>query len=202
MAVQILKINLRHFFIPHLLTAFLLALLTAVIFGLSNFKGSEAAAPFEYMLIFCGPILLTSVFIPEQKPERAQLLAVRPIVPAFVCALRTAYSLAALFIIIAVYGFLMVCSGSAVTIEMIAGGFFGALFLGSTGMLALALSGSLPTAYMVPVVIYGISFSGGKKLGIFYLFSMQYGSFSPKLWLFLMGCLFTAAALLIKKYRL
>lgn len=198
---EILKINMRRFFIPHLLTAVLVALLTAVIFGLSNIKGAAAAAPFEYTLIFCGPVLLISVFIPEQKRESIELLAIKPVVPAFVCMLRTAYSMAALFVIIAAYGFLMRCRGSAVTPEIIAGGCFGAVFLGGIGMIAFVLSDSLTTAYMIPVVVYGLSFAGGEKLGVFYLFSMQAKDFMPKLWLLLFGCLLTAAALLIKKIR-
>ena len=65
--LRIIKINLRHNFLPHLLIAVLIAFLTPAAFQISALDFRSSAQPLEMLLSLSGAVLFTPVFLPEQN---------------------------------------------------------------------------------------------------------------------------------------
>ena len=64
--LRIIKINLRHNFLPHLFIAVLIAVLTPAVFQISALDFRSSAQPLEMLLSLSGAVLLTPVFMPDQ----------------------------------------------------------------------------------------------------------------------------------------
>ncbi|MDE7325898.1 MAG: hypothetical protein K2N63_06450 [Lachnospiraceae bacterium] len=188
--LKIVKINLRHNFLPHLAAALGIALLAPVIFETSSLDAKLAAQPLEMFLCLVGAILFTPVFLPEQDENIRDLIRSKQTNYLAVCALRFLYSVFTLAAIIACFTLFMRSCESAVGLQHFFGAFASALFLGVLGFSGAGISGNVTVGYMVAMIYYIVNFTLKEKLGNFYLFSMSSGNGEGKVFLL-------AAALLL-----
>lgn len=184
--LKILSVNLRHNFLPHILAAFIIALLTPVIFGISSLSGREAAQPLEMLLSLTGTVLLTPIFLPEHNENIRDLIRSKRTDHLLVCLIRLICSVCILAVIFAVFTIIMHESESAVTARHFAAGFSSAMFLGALGFFFAGVTKNCIIGYMVSTIYYIANFAMKDELNKLYLFSMSAGSFCEKYWL--LGC--------------
>lgn len=197
---KILSVNLRHNFIPHLIIALVIALITQGLFGIASLNAREAARPLEQMLSLAGTVLLTPIFLPEQNENIRDLIRSKRTDYLAVCLVRLMYSIFFLAMIIGIFTFIMQCSESEVTLRHFVGGFCSALFLGSLGFFFAGISRNTILGYMVSMIYFITNFALRKELKGFYLFSMSAASFIEKYWLFGGSMVLFAAAFALLKY--
>ena len=197
----VVKCNLKHTFIGPLGLSVLLLLITPLIFGVENLDAAGSAAPLEMFVALCGIILLTPVFMPEQKPETLDLVAAKWVSCMVVWGLRLLYSVVALALLTGLFCLSMRLGHCDVSFGMFLGCVCGALFLGASGLLASAVFNNVAVSYMVPLIVYAANFSGPKLLGNFWLFSMTVEQYHQKVWLFVSALVMLAAAFVIKGLR-
>lgn len=152
----------------------------------------------ELLVCLTGMVLLPLIFQPEQSPELEELVRAKYVNTLWVYAVRAAYSLLAVVVLIGAVGLFMRASGCAVTPILLFGTLANAVFLGGLGMAAASALGNIAVAYMVPFLFYALNFAGGSRFGSFHLFSMMGGAQEPKLPMFASGMLLIALALGIK----
>ena len=199
--VKIVKTNLRHNFLPHLLAALGVALLAPVVFETSSLDGKLAAQPLEMFLSLAGALLLTPVFLPEQDENIRDLIRSKRTDHLAVCALRAVYSTGALLAVVGGFTLFMRACESAVGWQHFTGAFASAFFLGVLGFAGAGISGNATVGYMAAMIYYIANFSLKEKLGNFYLFSMSAGDGGGKLFLFAVSLLLMAAVFEWKKVR-
>lgn len=180
---KVICVNLKHNFIPHLLIALVIVLLTPVVCGISSLDEFQSAMPLERLLLLTGPVLLNPVFLPEQNENiRDVIRSKRTGYPA-VCAVRVLYSVLFLAVMIACFVLFMGVCESEVTVRHFLGGFATALFLGSLGLFCAGAGGNIVVGYMGSAIYYISNYALKDKLGHWFLFSMSLGSFDEKYWL-------------------
>lgn len=206
MSVEILKkyllvtkINLKHNFIPHFALACVFLVITPLIFGISNLDKKASIIPLEMFVSLIGIMLLTHVFMPEQNPEIEDVIRTKKTNYIWVCLIRIVYSVIILMILIVFLGNIMNLYNSDVSYKVMLGTFISGFFLGTLGMVTHGITKNIPVSYMIPVTFYGLNFTGGDKLGNFYLFSMTGGSFQEKWWLLGTGVILIIGILSYKK---
>lgn len=200
-ALKLLRINLKHNFIPHAVIAVIVAVFTPLIITINSLDEKMAARPLEMMLSIVGIILLTPIFMPEQNENIRDVIRSKKTDHTRVCILRIFYSVAALAILIGVFTIVMSFSGSCVTLRHFVGGFATAFFLGAIGILIAGISGNTTSAYMVSLIYYIANFTLKDKLGYFYLFSMCSGSFKEKYCLIFSAAVMTIAGVAFNRLR-
>ncbi|GFI46025.1 hypothetical protein IMSAGC019_01338 [Lachnospiraceae bacterium] len=202
---QIAKVNLRHNFLPLLLLSGVVLLVAAVLFGTVGLDPVAAAAPLELLVSTIGIILLVPVFEPEQNHGIEDIVAAKYVDCIYVYIIRAMYSVIGLALLILLFCGYLLAGGCEISFALIFGTLADGMFLGSIGLLAAAVAGNLPAAFMAPVLYYGLNFTVRNKLGVFNLFSMMGGDYGPNIWLFLVSIGMLAAAVGVKrglmKYR-
>lgn len=199
---RILSVNLRHNFLPHLLLALIITLLTPVVFGISSLNERESARPLEMLLSLTGTVLLTPIFLPEQNENIRDLIRSKRIDYLAVCFIRLLYSLFFLAVIFAVFTFIMHNSESEITLRHFTGGYGSALFLEALGFFCAGISKNSIIGYMVSMIYYISNFALKDELKNWYLFSMSAGSFHEKYWLIGSAvALFAITFLLLRSVR-
>lgn len=179
---KILKINLRHNFLPHFAAAVMIALLTPAVFGISALDFRGAAQPLEMLLSMTGAVLFTPIFLPEQSGDIRDVIRSKRVDHLSVCAVRAAYSAVALAAIIGGFTLVMKLCESNVTVYHFAAGYASALFLGAIGFTVSGISGSVTTGYMSAMIYYIANFGLKDKLGIFFLFGMYFDGRAETRW--------------------
>ena len=202
---QIAKINLRHNFIPLLLLSAVVMILTPVLFGTTNLDSLAAAIPLEMFISTMGIILLVPIFQPEQNSEIEDIVTSQYVDCIYVYMIRVAYSIIGLALLILLFsGYMLIC-GCDISVALIFGTLTDAMFLGSIGLLVAAVTNNQPVSFMASSLYYGLNLFSRNKLGIFSLFSMMNGDYSPNIWLFTVSIVLMAAAVILKraaeKYR-
>ena len=197
---KILSVNLRHNFIPHLIIALVIALITQGLFGIASLNAREAAQPLEKLLSLAGTVLLTPIFLPEQNENIRDLIRSKRTDYLAVCFVRLLYSVLFLAVIIGAFTLVMQYRESEVTIRHFFGGFSSALFLGSLGFFFAGISRNAVAGYMVSMIYFIANFALKDELKGFYLFSMSAGSFTEKYWLLGGSMVLIAAVFALLKY--
>lgn len=198
---EIAKVNLKHHALLSILAASAIIIITPVLFGTAHLDKRAAAAPLEMFVSLAGIVLLTPLFQPEQNKDIDDLVSSKYISPLKIYGIRTVYTLTILVAFISLFGLYMRGQECDVTPCLIVGTAANAIFLGSLGMLAAALSDHTVMGYMTPMVFYAMNYGMGGKLGNFYLFSMSAGDFEPKRWLLVTGVFLMAVSLLVKRLK-
>lgn len=191
----------KHNFLIHYLLALGVLLVTPILFGLNNLDERLSAQPLEIMVPLIGIILMTPIFMPEQNESIRDVVRARKTSYYLVCFLRLLVAAVIMTVMTAAIVLYMKRCGSAVTFRHFAGAAASAAALGSLGFFAAALSDNAVTGYMAALIYYIINFFLKEKLGVFFLFSMTFGSFSEKKWLIITAIALTAAAFIVRKYR-
>ncbi len=198
---KIIKVNLRYNFLPHLITAFIIVLLAPVVFETDSLDAKLSAQPLEMFLCLAGAVLFTPIFLPEQDENIRDLIRSKRTNHLAVCALRVAYSAAALAAIVGGFTLFMRACESAVSLEHFLGAFASALFLGVLGLVGAGISGNVTVGYMTTMVYYIVNFTLKEKLGNFYLFSMSTGEGGGKLFLYAVSLVLIAIVFAWKRGR-
>ena len=176
-------------------------MITPIIFGTENLNQTESAVPLEMFVSLLGIVLFTPIFQPEQNHEIADVVFPKCVSMNVIYLIRVVYTFAFLIAFIALFGVFMRVQKSDVTFLMLIGTVANAVFLGSLGMLAAALTSNTIIAYMIPMIYSMLNYGAGKKLGNFYLFSMRTHNYQPKIWLLMTGTILIFLSLLIERLK-
>lgn len=196
---QIVKVNLRHNFLPLFLLSVIVMVLTPVLFGTNNLDSKAAAVPLEMLISIIGIILLVPIFQPEQDNGIKDIVESKYIDSAYVYLIRVAYSVIGIILLVLIFSFFMLARDCEITVELIWGTIADAMFLGAIGLLTSAVTGNLPVSFMIPLLYYVLNITMARKLGNFNLFAMISGNYKPNIWLSIASIVLIAVSILIKK---
>lgn len=187
--LQIVRVNLKHFMLPHLVLCILLMGLSPLFIGIENLDASRTARVLEMFVALAGIIMLTPIFLPEQNADIRELVEAKHISYTKVLLIRMLESLFCLMLFIGLYIALLSYNNCSFPIlYYYLGTLAEALFLGGMGLCAFSLFDQIAIGYLLPVMYYIMAFGGGTKLlKGFYPFSMIYGSYLEKVNLAVLG---------------
>lgn len=200
--LEIARINLKANARNSILAAAILCILVPVFAGTANLDANASALPLEMFVSLIGIVLLTPVFAPEQDAAVRDLVSAKYVDVTTVYIIRAVYSIVFAAGMIAAFGMYMKMQNCEVSLLLVLGTAADAVFLGALGMLASALCSNTVIGYMVPMLYYGVNIGMGNKLGKFYLFSMTFGEYNTKLWMFMAGVFLIEISILYQRRRL
>lgn len=175
-------------------------ILTPVLFGTTNLDSLATAVPLEMLISTMGIILLVPIFQPEQNSEIEDIVTSQYVDCIYVYVIRVVYSVIGLALLILLFcGYMSIC-GCAISVSLIFGTIADAMFLGSIGLLVAAITNNLPLSLMVSILYYGFNLFVRSKVGIFNLFSMMRGDYSPNIWLFTASIVLIAVGITLKRF--
>lgn len=198
---SILKTNLRHQFPWPALSAAALLILTKLMFNINSLEGAAVAQPLEMLLVWIGPALLATVFLPEQNLEIRDVVRARQTGYLPICLLRLLYSGLTVILLVLVFTGIMKAGESQVLPYHVWGSVCSALLLGALGLAGAGISGNAAGGLMVCMLYYLASYGLGRRLGVFSLFSMTKGYMEGKGWQLAAAVALTAGALAVMKRR-
>ena len=198
---SILKTNLRHQFPWAALSAAALLILTKLMFNINSLEGAAVAQPLEMLLVWIGPALLATVFLPEQNLEIRDVVRARQTGYLPICLLRLLYSGLTVILLVLVFTGIMKAGESQVLPYHVWGSVCSALLLGALGLAGAGISGNAAGGLMVCMLYYLASYGLGRRLGVFSLFSMSKGYMEGKGWQLAAAVALTAGALAVMKRR-
>lgn len=187
--LQILKVNLKHFILPHLLLCIVLMGLSPLAIGIENLDAQRTARVLEMFTALSGIIILTPVCLPEQNGDIRELLEAKYLSYTRVVLARILENLFFLMIIIGLYIiWLKLNNCSFPMFNYYLGTLAEAFFLGGMGFCAYVVFGQIAVGYLLPLMYYIMASCGGRRLlGSLYPFSMIYGSYREKFYLAVLG---------------
>ena len=187
--LQILKVNLKHFILPHLLLSIVLMGLSPLAIGIENLDAQRTARVLEMFTALSGIIILTPVCLPEQNSDIRELVEVKYLSYTRVVLARILENLFFLMIIIGFYIiWLKLNNCSFPMFNYYLGTLAEAFFLGGMGFCAFVILGQIAVGYLLPLMYYIMASCGGRRLlGSLYPFSMIYGSYREKFYLAVLG---------------
>ncbi len=191
---SILKTNLRHQFPWPALSAAALLILTKLMFNINSLEGAAVAQPLEMLLVWIGPALLATVFLPEQNLEIRDVVRARQTGYLPICLLRLLYSGLTVILLVLVFTGIMKAGESQVLPYHVWGSVCSALLLGALGLAGAGISGNAAGGLMVCMLYYLASYGLGRRLGVFSLFSMSKGYMEGKGWQLAAAVALTAGA--------
>lgn len=198
---SILITNLRHQFPWPALSAAALLILTKLMFNINSLEGAAVAQPLEMLLVWIGPALLATVFLPEQNPEIRDVVRARQTGYLSVCLLRILYSSLTVVLLAVFFTGIMKAGESQVQPYHVWGCVCSALLLGALGLAGAGISGNAAGGLMVCMLYYLASYGLGRRLGAFSLFSMTKGQMEGKGWQLAAAAAVTVGALGVMKRR-
>lgn len=199
--LKIANINWKHHLFPYVVVSFLVCAAAPLFMGTKNLDIYQTAKVIEMYLSLLGILLLLPVFLPDVNQSASEVIRTKQEPMITLYHIRLVQSL--LFLIFFGIVFLIYLKYGGCELY-IAEGMFGflanACFLGGIGMLAFSLTDQIVFAYMLPILYYLLNFGAGEKyLGKFYLFSMQAGHLTDKIFLLIAGILCIELALWYKR---
>lgn len=200
--LNIAHVNLRYNLLPHIMLAILMCVLAPCFMGTTFLTSEQVAKIIEAYLSLIGIVLLLPVFIPDMNRDIRDLLLSKRESMTVLQLLRLLQAILIL-IVVGVLFLLYLLSGSCVfQFNLMLYSFLAnAIFLGGMGTLVFAIFDQIAFAYMIPLVYYILCFGGGKRLGNFYLFTMQYNSVAEKKYLLIAGLLMIIGALVARNFK-
>lgn len=195
---QIGKANLKLNLLPHVLLSILLLALSPVFMGTANLDAAGTARVLEMYVALIGIILLTPVFLPEQNKDIKELVTAKYTSYSAVIIIRIVTALFCLALLTWLYIYFLIYNNCTFNAAYFYPGTLAeAVFLGGLGLFAYAVFDQIAVAYMLPLMYYILSVSGGKKLlKGFYPFSMIYGGYSEKINLAVIGAVLITAGII------
>ncbi len=195
--LSIAKYNLRFNFLWHIAAAFCLILFTPVLFGITALDAMTAAYPLELALPFMGVIFMTPIYSFEQDRGILDTVAARKTPYLLICGIRIIIAVVFMFVFISGFVLLLLFFESEVSLAHAGASFATAVFLGSLGILAAAISRNAIIGYMVPILYFILDLMG--SLGSFTMFSMmRNGTMKGKEVLFFIGISLIGASIWIR----
>lgn len=190
--IQIGKVNLKISQLPHLLLSVILLVIAPFFIGIENLDQSKTAKVLELFVALLGIILLPPIFLPEQNRDIRDLVESKYTSMITVYCLRLFMAIFFLGLLIGVYIVVLKHNNCVFPeIPFFLGTMAEAIFLGGLGLFAYSLFDQIAIAYLIPLMYYIMSIGGGNKLlKNLYPFSMGYGSYKEKYYLFALGAIF------------
>lgn len=168
-------------FTRNMALAFLLCLLTPMIFGTSYLDDYGSAFVLERYISLIGIILCTPLFLPEQDKIIAELIDAKQTAYMSVISLRLVIAAAAVFLYCAgMVGVLKIGHCQFETVPYLLGTYVTAMFLGILGFTFGAVAGNTIVGYLVALSFYILNIGLGPKLKDIYLFSLSLNSYDEK----------------------
>lgn len=180
---RILTVNLRYQFKRPVLAALVVVLLVPVFYNVSALSYAASARPLELLLLWIGAALLTPLCLMESDENIRDCVRVRRMSYYTICLMRVLYSVIALLVMEGLFVIYMKIGQCDVTVWHFIGGSASALFFGCLGFFTAGVTGNVIAGYMIQMIFYVMNYGLKDKIGVFYLFSMSFGSFSEKWWL-------------------
>lgn len=178
-------VNLKHNLLLPVLLVVALCLFSPFAMGLENLDSSQTAKVVEVFLSLTGLILLMTVFSPDIDRDIRDMIASKKEPMAVIHTLRilcAAFVLAAVGILFLLWMKIGACQFPF--LKMFVCFLANSIFLGGIGAFVFSLSNQPVLGYMASILYFLLNFGSGKKyMGNFFLFSMQYGSFTEKYYL-------------------
>lgn len=182
---KLICVNLKHNLLMPVVLVAVLCLLSPFAMGLENLDAAQTAKVIEVFLSLTGVILLMTVFSPDIDRDIRDIIASKKESMAAIHLLRI---LGAVFFLAAVGILFLFWMKSGECQFSFYKMFFcfmaNSIFLGGMGAFFFSLSNQPVLGYMASILYFLLNFGSGKKyMGNFFLFSMQYGSFTEKYYL-------------------
>ncbi|MCM1466625.1 MAG: hypothetical protein NC086_00645 [Alistipes sp.] len=198
---KILAVNLKYQFRGPFFAALAVVLLTPVFYNVSALSRLASARPLEMFFLWTGGVLFTPICLLEQDKNIRDCVRVRKTDYYMVCLFRILYSAAALCVMEGLFVVYMKICQCDVTIWHFIGGTASALFFGCLGFFAAGVTGNVIAGYMVQMVLFVMNYGLKDKMGVFYLFSMSFGSFYEKWWQLFGSVVLVWGAFLVMRVR-
>lgn len=190
--LRIGKEHLKFNLLPHLFLAVLMLCISPLFMGVENLDANRTARVLEMYVAIIGIILLLPVCIPEQNTDILDLVRTKATSYTMVIVIRIFIAVISLSILIGIY--VLILRENQCTFPVLKyylGTLAEAFFLGSMGLFSYLIFNRIAVAYMLPTMYYISCFGSGKNLlKNFYLFSMSYGEYKQKWYLFVGGLTF------------
>lgn len=199
--VNVAKCNLKFNYLPHILLALGLIVLTPVLFGITALDAEMVAYPLELSLPFLGVILLTPIYSFEKDSGTLDTIRVRNMPYLLICVMRIVMGMVLLLLLAVSFVGCMAMLESDVSMAAALATYANGVFLGGLGILTASISGNQVVGYMIPVLYYVMDLMGG--LRDFTIFSMlRNGTMDGKWILFLIGLICIGMSVWVQKMKL
>jgi hypothetical protein len=182
-----------------------MALLIFLPFLLSirNLNSIDSANILEKGVSLIGIIFLTPVFYPEANDNILETVMSKKVSVALIYIIRILASLFFILLLTALFALLMKHNNCKFEyFSYLFGTFSSAFFMGSIGIAFSAFTCNTATGYFASLIYYIFNYFAGKKLGLFYMFSMSENSFTEKYILLVSAIIFVCAAIYFDNLKL
>lgn len=171
--------------------------------GIANLDMVRSAECLEQAVILTGIFLIVPLSAPEQSKAIQEVVYTKKFSHWKILLLRFIMSMLLLIMIICLFSGIMVWKNCIFPfVPYVAGTVISAMALGSLGFTAAIFSNSVVAGYLVSVGYFLLNSLGNiSDNSIFYLFSMENGNYSTKVWLLGLSLLAITVAFIYEKKR-
>lgn len=200
----ILKINFHLAIRNNLVVAICYLLLLPVIRGTNNLDAVHSAECLEQSVILIGIVLIVPLFATERSFAIREVVFTKKINGWLILLSRIVMALIMLVILTCIFAGIMKWRNCIFPYaSYVTGTIISSMALGSIGFLSAVLSNSTIIGYLVSMGYFLFNYLGDlSSTSIFYLFSMETGNFTTKIWLLGIGILSIMATLVYVKKKL
>jgi len=163
-------------YLPHIMAALLLCLVSGGVMSFRNLNMSQAAKIMEMYAVFFGIVLFTPLFMPEQDREIWMLERSKATPMWKLYLVRMGEAMLFLVLFVTAFVFMILNGSSGIDgWELWFYSFCEILFLGSIGFFVSAVTNQAVLGYMVSVIYFAANFGARKYFYKFALFQMMEG---------------------------
>ena len=202
-AFSICKVNFLLAVRANVLLAAAYLLTIPLLRGIANLDMVHSAECLEQSVILVGIFLIVPLNVPEQSTAIQEVVYTRNISHRNILLLRVAMSTLVLIMMIGLFSGIMIWKNCTFPfLAYAAGTVISALALGSLGFAVSVWSNCAMVGYLASVGYFLLNFLGNvSEKNIFYLFSMEKGNYTTKI--YLLGCslLMIAASLIYSRRK-
>lgn len=193
---------LRRQYLPHLLLALLLCVMSWGFVSFRNLSSDQAAKVMEMFVSFNGILLLPPLFMPEQNRE-IWLLEKSKRTPLWhLYIIRLIEAILVLAVIVTGFEYALYLGNSKFSVwQLWTGSFCEILCLGAVGFFASAVTNQVVLGYMASIIYYMANIGGSRYFGKFALFQMTKGVYDFRIWMLIAALILMAAGIFIREYR-
>lgn len=200
--LKVLIINVKHNLLPLCLLSMIIVILIPILFGTKNLDSKLVTAPLEMLLSTIGIVILTPIFLPEQRKDIEDVIRSKYIDVFYIYLIRIVCSVFSIIVFVLAASLFLYLNNCQINTKIIFGVIADCIFLGSIGLFIFALTNNFVTSLMFTSIYYFINLILQKKIKMFNLFSMMENDYSPNIYLFITGILLIIFSIIIKRWLL
>lgn len=199
---KIISSFVRHQYFPHIGLTAIFMLAAGAVLSFSNLDWSGAARVMEMYAVLGGILLLVPLFMPEADVEIWRLEQSKATPMWTIYLGRVAVAALLLAVVVGIF-VLRLYLGNSEFDEMVLwrGTFCEALFLGSMGFFAAAVTNQAVLGYMVSVLYFLANIGAAKRLWKFGLYPILRGDATTWPWLFGAAAVLIAAGIWLRERK-